>query len=134
MHSAKTCISDRSDHPMLFGFCPKQGKIIIFLFHPLGCDECSFPWCFPSLQPFFSSWEGSSTGYVHLADAGGKQGGGGKPARGHSITGDAFWGKETLLGGILFAVGDCYQGGSQKPGGFNVEQSWQLQHRLTGLY
>lgn len=51
-------------------------------------------------------------GYVHLADAGGKQGQGGEPSRGHSITGDALLGKETLLGGILFTVGDCYQGGS----------------------
>lgn len=44
-------------------------------------------------------------GYVHLADAGSKQGGGGKSAKGHSITGDAFLGKETLLGGIFSAVG-----------------------------
>lgn len=88
---------------------PNRDKLFI-LFHPLGCDECSFPQCFPSLQPFFSSWDGSSTGYVHLADAGGKQGGGGEPARGHSITADAFWGKETLLGGIFFCSGGLLPG------------------------
>lgn len=89
---------------------------------------------FPFSSALFSSWDWSSKGYVHLTGAGGKQGGRGEPARGHSITGNAFWGKETLLGGIFFAVGDCFQRGSQKPRGFSVEQSWQLQHKLTGLY